>query len=71
MAFSHRRKTQVKAWKIYSPAKLGIEIYPDAGAAQAEIGPPPDKVSVEEIDPIQLLAVGIDPISARCRPMIR
>ncbi|MFZ2420007.1 MAG: sigma-70 family RNA polymerase sigma factor [Anaerolineae bacterium] len=40
--------------------ELGIEIYPDAGAAQAEIGPPPDEVSVEEIDPIQLLAVGID-----------
>jgi RNA polymerase primary sigma factor len=40
--------------------ELGIEIYPDAGTAQAEIGPPPDGAGIEEIETTQLLEVGID-----------
>jgi len=40
--------------------ELGIEIYPDAGTAQAEIGPPRDGAGIEEIETAQLLEVGID-----------
>lgn len=40
--------------------ELGIEIYPDAGTAQAEIGPPRDGAGIEEIETTQLLEVGID-----------
>ena len=40
--------------------ELGVEIYADAEAAQAEIGPSPDSVALEEIDTTQLLEVGID-----------
>ncbi len=40
--------------------ELGIELFPDADSAQADVGPLPDETTTEEFDTVQLLDVDID-----------